>query len=251
MTIPRRPVVGIMCGNEEAGRPIQAVATRFVEPVALLCGATVLLVPAVEGATDPESVSGVLDGLLLTGARSNVSPQCYGGAAVAQGDTVDPARDAVALALAERMIRAGKPVYGICRGLQEINVLFGGSLTSVAHDRRHHRGSWDGDYADLFGHRHSVNLVTQGVLAGATGCARLEVNSVHQQGIARLGDGLTVEATACDDGLIEAIRAPDCGADVLAVQWHPEWDVGRCAGSRAFFSLFQAALDRAAATHVH
>lgn len=68
------------------------------------------------------------------------------------------------------------------------------------------------------------------------------VNSVHEQGVDRLGSGLTVEAIASDDGLVEAVSARPCGGDVLAVQWHPEWDVAGCAPSRAFFDLFHRAL---------
>ncbi|MFT3977005.1 MAG: gamma-glutamyl-gamma-aminobutyrate hydrolase family protein, partial [Sphingomonas bacterium] len=180
--------------------------------------------------------------LLLTGARSHVSPARYGGADHDDGGITDPERDAVALDLAERMIAGGKPVYGICRGLQEINVLFGGTLTPAACGGRHRRGSWDENYATLFDHRHAVELTDGGLLAETARCRRLEVNSVHQQGIGRLGGGLAVEAVASDDGLIEAIRAPGCGADVLAVQWHPEWDVAHCDGSRAFFTLLGGSL---------
>ncbi|MHA6721505.1 gamma-glutamyl-gamma-aminobutyrate hydrolase family protein [Sphingomonas sp. RS2018] len=238
----RRPIVGIMCGNEVAARPVQVVATRFIEPIAQLCGATVLLVPAVPDAVDTAHLAAVLDGLLLTGSRSNIAPARYGGADTDEDGVIDDSRDAVALALSERMIAAGKPVYGICRGLQEINVLFGGTLTRPAFHERHHIGSWDGDYAALFDHRHPVELVAGGVLAGATGCRRIEVNSVHQQCVDRLGAGLSVEAHACDDGLVEAVRATGCGADVLAVQWHPEWDLPHCAGSRAFFTLLKGSL---------
>jgi putative glutamine amidotransferase len=237
-----RPVVGIMCGNEIAERPVQAVATRFLDPLVRFCDATVLLVPADRAAVDTRTMAALLDGLLLTGGRSHLSPRRYGDTVSAEPELVDPERDAVALALAERMIAAGKPVYGICRGLQEINVLFGGSLDRVAHAPRHHRGGWDGDYDGLFRHGHAVDLTDGGVLATASGQRRIRVNSVHQQGIARLGSGLIVEAVAADDGLVEAVRAPGCGADVLAVQWHPEWDVAHCAGSRGFFTTFGAAL---------
>ncbi|MCT8002267.1 gamma-glutamyl-gamma-aminobutyrate hydrolase family protein [Sphingomonas sanguinis] len=237
MTRTAKPIVGLMCGNEVAGRPIQAVATRFIEPVVRLCGANVVMVPAVREAVDPVAMADMLDGLLLTGGRSHVEPAQYEDRGHLARHLCDPERDSVALALAGRMIERGKPVYGICRGMQEINVLFGGTLTCLGGLPRHHRGSWDEDYEALFGHHHPVDLAAGGVLAGRSGHRRLEVNSVHQQGVDRLGYGLVVEARDSEDGLIEAFRAPGCGADVLAVQWHPEWDGAQCHVARSFFTL--------------
>ena len=141
----RRPVVGVLCCNEVADRPVQAVASRFVEPLARLAGATVLLVPAMPDTTDVATLTAILDGLLLTGSRSHVAPWRYGGPGLPAGQGVDEARDEVALALAGGMIEAGKPVFGICRGLQEINVLFGGSLCAAADPARHHHGAWSDD----------------------------------------------------------------------------------------------------------
>lgn len=235
-----RPAIGVLCCNEVVDRPIQAVASRFVAPLSHLSGAVVLLVPAIIDACDAVALAGRLDGLLLTGSRSNVEPAHYGGTADDDGPT-DPARDAVALALAGRMIEAGKPVFGICRGMQEINVLFGGSLSANIPGDRHHTGEDARDYATLFEHRHAVTLTDGGMLATATGRRRLTVNSVHHQAIDRIGTGLSVEAVA-DDGLVEAIAARPCGADVLGVQWHPEWNVGDCAGKQAFFALIGTAL---------
>ncbi len=176
--------------------------------------------------------------MLLTGGRSHVAPAQYGDCAELAPQACDPQRDSVALALAGRMIERGKTVFGICRGMQEINVLFGGSLTCLGGLPRHHRGSWDGDYDTLFGHHHPVDLMPGGALAGRSGHRRVEVNSVHQQGVDRLGYGLVVEARDAEDGLIEAFRAPGCGADVLAVQWHPEWDIATCGVARGFFTCW-------------
>lgn len=231
-----RPAIGVLCCNEMADRPIQAVASRFVEPLSRWAGAAVLLVPAIREASDAASLAGHLDGLLLTGSRSNVAPPRYG--AEWDAGPLDEARDEVALALAGRMIEAGKPVFGICRGLQELNVLFGGSLAAHEGDGRHHRGDWSaGEYADLFDLRHDVELTPAGLLARTTGERSLSVTSVHEQVIDRLGTGLTIEARASEDGVIEAIAARPCGADVLAVQWHPEWDVAWSRPSQRFFSL--------------
>uniref|UniRef100_UPI0035C98E98 gamma-glutamyl-gamma-aminobutyrate hydrolase family protein n=1 Tax=uncultured Sphingomonas sp. TaxID=158754 RepID=UPI0035C98E98 len=238
----RRPVIGVLCCNEVAVRPVQVVASRFVEPLSILADATVLLVPALAEVADTLAVSRILDGLLLTGSRSHVAPRRYGGPAGSH--TLDEERDEVALGLAGRMIEAGKPVYGICRGLQEINVLFGGTLSSERCAGRHHPGSWDAEYDTLFDHRHEVVLTDGGALSVATGSRHLTVNSVHEQGIDRLGRGLSIEALASDDELIEAFSATPCGGDVLAVQWHPEWDAGRSPGSRAFFTLIGQSLRR-------
>ena len=247
MAARQRPLVGVLCCNETAERAVQVVASRFIAPLSQLSGATVLLVPAVAHATDAGAMAALFDGLLLTGSRSHVAPERYGGGS-SVGDRTDPERDEVALRLSARMIEAGKPVFGICRGLQEINVLFGGSLSADRCGGRHHRDTGPGDYDDQFEHGHEVDLTEGGRLAQATGARRLAVNSVHEQAVDRLGGGLTVEALSVEDGIVEAVAAQPCGGDVLAVQWHPEWDVARCTASRAFFAMIGAAL-RGSAGH--
>lgn len=240
----RRPLIGVLCCNEVAERPIQAVASRFVEPLAQVSGASVLLVPALPEASDVADLAERLDGLLLTGARSNVAGHRYGGPPCAH-DRADERRDEMALSLSARMIERARPVFGICRGLQELNVLFGGTLTC---DVPTHRRVAPADaYDGLFDHEHDVALVPGGMLASSLGAARLRVNSVHEQGIARLGDDLVAEATATDDGLVEAFTARPCGAAVVAVQWHPEWRYRERPAGRAFFRLVGAALREAQA----
>ncbi|CAN5291156.1 gamma-glutamyl-gamma-aminobutyrate hydrolase family protein [soil metagenome] len=237
----RRPVIGVLCCNEFAQRPVQAVATRFVQPLADLAGAAVVLIPAVSDACDALALVYRFDGLLLTGSRSNVAATRYGAARDDNGP-VDEQRDEVALRLAAHMIEGARPVFGICRGLQELNVLFGGTLTDGLDDV-HHCGLADGtQYERHFEHRHGIDLTPGGTLHTQAGVSGEVVNSVHHQGIDRLGRGLAIEATASDDGLIEAFSARPCGADVLAVQWHPEWDVGTSAASRAFFDRIGSAL---------
>lgn len=237
----RRPVIGVLCCNEVSQRPIQAVATRFVKPLADHAGAAVVLIPAVADACDAIALVNRLDGLLLTGSRSNVAASRYGAPDMDSGPA-DDQRDEVALRLAARMIDAGRPVFGICRGLQELNVLFGGTLTGDLH-AMHHCGLADGThYERHFEHHHEIELTAGGMLPAAACGQRATVNSVHHQGIDRLGAGLSIEASAADDGLIEAFSARPCGGDVLAVQWHPEWDIATSAPSRAFFDRIKTAL---------
>lgn len=241
----RRPLVGVLCCNEWSDRPVQTVASRFIEPIARYADASVVLIPALPEALDADGLADRLDGLLLTGSRSNVMPTRYGGDCSAHR-LFDERRDAVALRLSERMIEGGRPVFGICRGLQELNVLFGGTLTCGLID--HHRGS-DHDYVDLFAHEHDVDLSTGSVFADG-GHDRITVNSVHLEGIDRLGSGLQVEATASDDGLIEAFSGNGNGAPVLAVQWHPEWDIDRNPHGQRYFSLLGATLRGGSLTSV-
>jgi len=237
-------VIGVLCCNELIDRPVQAVASRFIEPLSRVSGATVLLVPALADVMDTQALSERLDGLLLTGSRSHVAPWHYGGERAA-GNPSDEQRDLVALTLAGRMIDAGRPVFGICRGLHELNVLFGGTLADTA-DASHHLGDGAAEFADLFDNRHDVLLTPGGILEGLSGTSRLTVNSVHRQGIDRLGSGLTVEAVSPGDELIEAFSARPCGGEVLAVQWHPEWEGGRHGAERAFFERIGAALRQGA-----
>ncbi len=232
-----RPLVGIMCCNEFAQRPVQAVATRFIEPVARYSGAIPVLIPALPDSFEAAALAARLDGLLLTGSRSNVAPHRYGSVCEVERP-FDERRDEAAFRLAGRMIEKGRPVFGICRGMQELNVLYGGTLTcGLGGD--HHGG--DIDYEDQFANRHGVELVAGGHLAGKTGDLRIDVTSVHQEGVNQLGTGLTAEAFALDDGLIEAFAAPS--ESVLAVQWHPEWQVDKCRNGQRFFDLFGRALE--------
>jgi len=236
-TAARRPLLGVLCCNRTLdGRAAQSAANRFVSPLATLANVSVILVPAIPGAVDIGGFASLLDGLLLTGDCSNLEPRRYGGGTLPAGQEIDPDRDEVALRLADRMIEAGKPVFGICRGLQELNVLFGGSLSPHVGEAGHYRGgSCQSD--ELFDHHHEVEIIGSGPLAMRLGAGRHRVNSVHQQGIDRLGSGLRIEAVAPDDGLVEAIWAEPCGAAVVGVQWHPEWDVQSNPESRAFFDL--------------
>jgi putative glutamine amidotransferase len=236
---PRRPVIGVLCCNEMADRAVQLVASRFIEPLSQIADATVLLVPALADACDAAALSERLDGLLLTGSRSHVGAHHYG--SVQRGDArLDAQRDLVALALAETMIEAGRPVFGICRGLQELNVLFGGTLTQELGDAHHRSG--DHAFDELFDHHHAVTLRRGGVLHAFGEGEQIIVNSVHRQGVDRLGQGLRIEAVSPEDGLIEAFSARPCGGEVLAVQWHPEWDGAQGATNRGFFRRIGAAL---------
>ena len=190
-------------------------------------GAMPLLVPDVRSSTHAhplrsEDYAERLDGLVLAGG-SDVWPGSYGQAARKPEWEGDRARDEYERALLDAFVARGKPVLGVCRGLQLINVALGGTLhQDVATDlpgaaRHRDQESYDENV-------HGVVLPEDGWLAAILGATEGRVNSVHHQAIDRLAPGLVVEARSATDGLIEAIRAP-ARPFLVGVQWHPEWRV--------------------------
>lgn len=238
-----RPVLGIIACNRMVGTEIaQAVMNRYIVSAMTYADVAALIVPSLPDLMAAAEVAPRLDGILLTGSPSNVATHRYGDDG---GDgPFDDERDEIALGLVESMIDAGRPVFGICRGFQEINVALGGTLrrdTSASDELiRHHAPDGVG-FDAMFDHRHPVELVGGGMLARAYAKPALEVNSVHYQGIGRLADGLTVEARA-PDGLVEAYSARPNGAPLLAVQWHPEWSTENDPDSQTYFRLLGKAL---------
>jgi putative glutamine amidotransferase len=241
-----RPVLGVVCCTRRMGtETAQAVINRYVVAAMRHADAAALLVPALPDLMSAADIVGRLDGILLTGSPSNVEPAHYGeaGAEDAEGP-YDPARDAMTAALVAAMTARGRPVFGVCRGLQELNVALGGTLrrdTSRSPDLIAHHAPADVDFAAMFDHRHPVALAEGGILRTAYRRETLTVNSVHYQGIGRLAAPLAIEARA-PDGLVEAVSATIDGAAIMAVQWHPEWDADTNADSAIFFHLLGRAL---------
>ena len=231
-----RPLIGIICCNRQIGsETAQAVMNRYVHAVARHAAADAVLLPALEPGQDIANIVRRLDGVLLTGSLSNLEPT-RSGAADGTGP-YDPHRDHLAAELLAAAARHDKPLFGICRGLQEINVALGGTLRAdlSAISGLHHAPA-DVGFDAMFDHAHDVALAPGGVLAATLGVSALSVSSVHFQGITALAPGLAVEATA-PDGLIEAVSGRSGSALLLGVQWHPEWNADTNAHSRAFFAL--------------
>jgi putative glutamine amidotransferase len=244
--LPLRPVLGVTCCTRTVGgETAQSVMERYVASALRYADAAGLLVPALPHLMRAHEIAPLLDGLLLTGSPSNVEPARYGEAGAAGlAGPYDPARDAMTADLVEAMLNLGKPVFGICRGLQELNVVLGGTLRRDLAGRGgpiDHHAPADADLEAMFAHGHEVALTPGGLLARSFGRTQITVNSVHFQGVDRLAPGLTVEATS-PDGLVEAFSADILGAQVLAVQWHPEWRPETNPQSRMFFQLLGRAL---------
>jgi putative glutamine amidotransferase len=227
-----------MVGSEVA----QAVMNRYIRAAMAYADVAALIIPSLPDLMTAAEVTPRIDGILLTGSPSNVATRLYGEDG---GDgPYDDGRDEIAMSMVDRMIDAQKPVFGICRGFQEINVALGGSLrrdTSVNDSLLRHHAPDDVPFDAMFDHRHAVELTDGGMLAGAYGKSALDVNSVHYQGVGRLAEGLNVEARA-PDGLVEAYSARPNGAPLLAVQWHPEWNTENDPDSQTYFHLLGKAL---------
>ncbi len=238
-----RPVLGVIACNRMVGSEVaQAVMNRYIRAAMTYADVAALIIPSLPDLMTAAEVAPRIDGILLTGSPSNVATRLYGDEG---GDgPFDDGRDEIAMSMVDRMIDARKPVFGICRGFQEINVALGGTLrrdTSASDALIRHHAPDDVDFDAMFDHRHPVELADGGMLSTAYAKGALDVNSVHFQGIGTLADGLTVEARA-PDGLIEAYSARPNGAPLLAVQWHPEWGTENDADSQTYFHLLGKAL---------
>lgn len=235
-------VVGIPCDIKPVGKhPFHAAGVKYVAAVAGGARCLPLLLPALGGQLPLAAALDQFDGVLLTGSLSNVEPQHYAGAASRPGTLHDPARDATTLPLIRRALALGVPLFAICRGLQEVNVALGGSLHQAVHavpGIRDHREDNKAPVDVQYGPAHPLHVKPGGALARALGgAADIVVNSLHGQGVDRLGEGLVVEASA-EDGLVEAFSVSGSRAFALGVQWHPEWKMRENAVSMKLFEAF-------------
>jgi putative glutamine amidotransferase len=237
----RTPVVLLPADYRQLGdHPFHVVGHKYVDAVVQAAGAFPLAVPALGTSSEMAAALEVADGILLPGAVSNVHPSHFGQDVRDPSLPLDPGRDGLTLRLIRAAVDAGIPLLGICRGLQEINVAYGGSLHQAVHENAgmsDHREAEAPSLEERYGQVHPVRTVAEGKLAAITGCSELRVNSLHGQGIDRLGAGLVPEAYA-PDGLIEAISISGAKSFALAVQWHPEWNVMNTPGYLAIFRAF-------------
>ena len=247
-----RPVIGFVCDvTAISGHVAHLVFQKYIHAVAVGADALPILLPGlladIDGRPDPRGIDfaeilNLVDGIFLPGSPSNVAPALYGRPPEDQVPPADPQRDALAIGLIRAAFAAGVPMLGVCRGCQEMNVAFGGSLHPQLHavstgalDHRYDKSlALEAQYAPA----HEVALEPGGLFAQwAEGAAQWRVNSLHEQGVDRLAPGLVVEARA-PDGVVEAFRHAGAQAFTAAVQWHPEWRFGGDALSSAIFREF-------------
>jgi putative glutamine amidotransferase len=242
---PLRPVV-LICADrtEQHGHDSHCVLDFYVQAVSRVMQATPLIMPAESNAMDFEILSGIADGVIFPGAMSNIEPARYDGQPLEPPRELDLHRDATTLPLLPLLVQHGIPVFGVCRGFQEMNVAYGGSLHGSVHALPgmidHREGDHARPIAQWYQDSHAIAITPDGLLSTIAQSSQAMVNSLHHQGVARLGRGLRVEARS-QDGLVEAISVADASTFALAVQWHPE---ARCETdplSRALFVAFAQA----------
>lgn len=244
----KKPVVGVIANTHivENRFPAQICGERNLRAIAEVAQAMPLVFAGAPDITEISTLLDIVDGIVLTGARANVHPTRFGKDADKAHEPYDERRDAMALTLAEACVSRGIPVFGICRGLQEMNVAFGGSLHPEIREipgRMNHRmprlanGEIHPDPTVVFADRHEVHLVPDGVFAQLLGRDTIRVNSLHGQGILQPGARVVIEGVA-EDGTIEAIRIEGASTFALGVQWHAEYDPQSNPINRLLFEAF-------------
>jgi putative glutamine amidotransferase len=217
-----------------------AVQHQYLQAALNAAGVMAFMIPAFETGYDTDAILDRVDGVLVSGAASNVHPSLYGMEAKESDGPFDPARDATSLPLIRRAIDRAIPLLAICRGIQELNVALGGSLAGEIQEQP---GIWDHrkpegvDRDGMYAIRQSVFVREGSCIAGIVGAGEIRVNSLHRQAIAKAAPRLQVEASA-EDGTVEAVSVIDAKAFAVGVQWHPEYWAETDKVSNQIFTAF-------------
>lgn len=237
-----RPVIGII-GNSllvNDQYPTHMGGTMNSCAVATVSDCVPLIIPADPSMVSVPELLEVCDGFLLTGGRPNVHPSEYGEEETPAHGFFDRGRDAVVLPLVRACVARGQPVFGVCRGFQEVNVALGGTLYPEIRDlpgRDNHRMPPDGSLEEKFALRHVVTLSEGGPFHRLFGAREVMTNTLHGQGIKDPGARVVIDGCA-HDGTPEAIYVKDAPGFTLSVQWHPEWNAASDPVSRPLFQAF-------------
>lgn len=213
---------------------------KYLKAITEAANAVPFIIPVLADDLEIDELVDQVDGVLLTGSPSDLEPHHYGGESTSPEALRDPHRDAMTLPIARHALDTGVPLFAVCRGFQELNVVLGGTLHQKVRDvpgYHDHKENPEDPLDVQYGPSHPVTLVAGGLLSRLAGTEEVTVNSLHGQGVKKLADGVTVEAVA-DDGLIEAFTVDSATGFALAVQWHPEWQVTKNKFSSAIFSAF-------------
>jgi putative glutamine amidotransferase len=251
-----RPLVGLPADTyEQDGFLFHKLGDKYVRALTDVAKVEAVMIPNLIDEQRIDDLLAHFDGVLMTGAVSNVHPPHYGEEPTQEHEPYDHHRDALTLKLIRRVIDRGIPLFCICRGFQELNVAMGGTLETElqkGEGRLDHRAPKSDDVNVRYAPRHAIEIAKGGMLSRLLGKSETMVNTIHRQGIKKLGTGLTVEAKA-PDGIIEAVSVKGAKAFAFGTQWHPEFKAAENEDSVKLFDAFGDAVraHRRARTETH
>ncbi len=226
---PTKPLIGILANfvqPTEMSSGNHSTSHKYALAAIEICGGVPFMIPALPDEGFIKDVLSMLDGLLLTGGGANIQPHHYDGPPFPPDEKIDPERDNTVLPLIRGCVDNTIPVFGICRGHQEINVALGGSLHYRIHElpgKNDHRMNRElPTREERFALRHRVDLVEGSLFHQLTGKTEVMTNSLHAQGVDRPAPGMRVDAVS-EDGVVEGIVLEDSGTFTVGVQWHAEY----------------------------
>ena len=236
-----KPIIAVPADRRLIGiHPFHMVGEKYITALKDAAGGLPWMVPASGDDGMLDDLLERIDGLFLTGSISDIEPHHYQGEPSRPGTLHDPERDATVFPLARKALDAGIPLFAVCRGFQELNVLLGGTLHQHLHEVEgylDHRENKDDQINKQYGPVHDISIKEGSLLRDFAGQETATVNSLHGQGVNQIAGGVTIEAVA-EDGVIEAFRVNNVNGFAYAVQWHPEWKVMENPLSLSIFKAF-------------
>lgn len=234
-----KPLIGITTRNsrDADGHPIMAIQHSYINAITQ-AGGIPMPIPSILSDEDLRQFYSQLDGILFSGG-GDISLKYFNGSDHPRIDGIDETRDTTEISLMRSSVNDGKPLLGICRGAQVMNVALGGTLYTHIIDQ--HKGAIDHDYPGNLRKTivHPINVDEASRSAEIFGETLLHVNSLHHQGLKEIAPGLKVVGHA-PDGLAEVVEIPE-HPYAIAVQWHPEWLTDQPSMQRLFKSFVNAA----------
>ena len=228
----RKPIIGVPASITEmaiSGLLANTSGKRSIDSIVEFSNCIPIIIPALGENYNFKHLLNNFDGILLTGGRANVEPHHYNGKPFPEDEIIDPDRDNTVLPIIREAIERSMPIFGICRGIQEMNVAMGGTLhyrvneLPGKNDHRMPRGE-NIDVEEIFKLRHLIKLTPEGSFRKLIKNSELMVNSLHGQSVDKLASCFELEAITAEDNVVEGIRLKKDSSFTVGVQWHAEWE---------------------------
>ena len=241
MSAIKKPMVGIICCRREQDTHFfHMVGEKYINAINNHSASTSVLIPVEQGHEIDQSIIDRMDGFLLTGSLSNVDPEQYNDTVADSKMLMDTSRDQTVFNIIDSIVEREMPLLAICRGFQEMNVAFGGSLYQNLEEQSEHQGhdfERNVPHEQQYGISHEVEIIKGTVLHEICGMGHAQVNSLHTQGVRELSNKLEANAKT-ENGLVEAFTIKEANGFNLSVQWHPEWQPHNSELSLSIFRAF-------------